>query len=247
MIAVRAVSKAYGRVQALSAVSFELSAGEALALLGPSGSGKSTLLRLIAGLGAPDAGRIEIDGQVVSEPGYASAPHSRGASMVFQQPALWPHMTVGQNIGFGLSRWKREAARRRTAELLAQVGLAGMADRHPHQLSGGEAQRVALARALAPRPSLLLLDEPLANLDPALVAGMLDLLGEFHAETGLTLLFVAHDPRVAAALCPRALVLRAGQVAQSGTWDEVDIVSISRGSWSMPSLATMTLDSEPLS
>jgi iron(III) transport system ATP-binding protein len=228
VITLHNVTKSFGQVRAISDVSFSIARHASLALVGPSGSGKSTILRLIAGLEEPDAGSVEMDGQIVSRPGAVAPPHTRGIGMVFQRPALWPHLTVAHNIAFGLAHWQRRAAQQRLEEVLRLVELQGMESRHPHQLSGGEAQRVALARALAPRPRILLLDEPLSNLDPELYASMLDLIRQVQTQTGVTLIFVSHDPLAAAEVCEHAVVLQGGRVVQTGTWDEVEIASVPR-------------------
>lgn len=225
MIQLRQVNKAYDEVQAVTDVSFTVEAHTAMALVGPSGSGKSTVLRLIAGLERPDSGHILIGGRVASTPDVLIPPHARGIGMVFQQPALWPHLTVARNVAFGLSRWPRQEAQQRTLEVLRWVGLEELASRYPHQLSGGEAQRVALGRALAPRPQILLLDEPLANLDPELHADMLDLIRTTRAQTGVTLILVSHNPAEAVSACPTAALMERGRVVRTGTWAELGLPS----------------------
>jgi len=163
------VSKSFANgVRAVDGLSLALEEGEILALLGPSGCGKTTTLRLIAGFEWPDVGEILIAGRLVAGPGVRVAPEHRKVGMVFQDYPLFPHMTIAQNVAFGLHRLGRKEAMRRAEEMLALVGLEGMGNRYPHQLSGGQQQRVALAQALAPQPSLLLLDEPFSNLDAAL-------------------------------------------------------------------------------
>lgn len=224
MIRLNGVSKAFGQVCAVSNVSLTVERHAALALTGPSGSGKTTLLRLIAGLEEPDAGKISLDGQIVSRPGAVAAPHTRSIGMVFQSPALWPHLTVARHIAFGLAGWERTEARSRIKTLTRLAKLRGLEDRYPHQLSGGEAQRVALARALAPCPHILLLDEPLSNLDPELHADMLALIQQVRAETDVTLIFVSHDPRAAAAMCDSVVALRGGRVAHVGPSEEIALL-----------------------
>ena len=157
------VSRSFGDVRAVHDVSFELADDETIALVGPSGCGKSTLLRVIAGLVPADAGRIELGGQVVDDVGLHAPPEDRHVGFVFQEHTLFPHLTVADNVGFGLGRRPERA---RVDAMLELVELAGFGHRYPHELSGGERQRVALARALAPSPSLVLLDEPFASLDP---------------------------------------------------------------------------------
>ncbi len=209
LIEVQQVSKHFGAVQALDDVSLSVPGGGSLALRGPSGSGKTTLLRLICGLEEPDCGQIALDRQVVSQPGRLAPPWQRGIGAVFQKPALWPHLTVRQNAAFGLSNWKKAPATARLDELLEIVGLSKLAERYPHQLSGGEAQRAALLRALAPRPSILLLDEPFANLDPALRTSMLAFVQQVQQAEGTTLILVAHDDE-SAAVCRQVVYLRKG-------------------------------------
>ncbi len=212
MIAVDGLTRRYGPVVALDGVTFELPDEGTVVVLGPSGSGKTTLLRLVVGLEVPDAGRIAVDGQVLSTPEQVVAPHRRGMGLVPQASALWPHMTVAQNILFGLHGLPRAEARERLEYLLERTGLTGLARRYPQQISGGEARRVALARALAPRPRYLLMDEPLTNLDGELRATLLELIGDLVRETGAGLLYVTHQPEEAAALGGEVLRLRAGRV-----------------------------------
>jgi iron(III) transport system ATP-binding protein len=213
MIAVASLSRWYDGVRALEDVSFEIASGAALAVVGPSGSGKTTLLRLIAGLELPDSGEVLLDGRAASRPGWALAPHRRGVGFVFQSPALWPHMTVAQNILFGLRGLPHAEARARLEALLDQTGLKGLERRYPHQISGGQARRVALARALAPRPRFLLLDEPLTNLDTRLKEEMLELILAAARHTAATLLYVTHQMDEATRVARRVLRLEAGLVA----------------------------------
>jgi len=212
MIVVQDVARRYGATAALDGVSFEVPEEGTVAILGPSGSGKTTLLRLIAGLEAPDAGAITAGGRLLSAPGRVVAPHLRGMGLVPQASALWPHMTVAQNILFGLHGLPRAEARRRLDELMARTGLAPLARRYPHQISGGEARRVALARALAPRPRYLLMDEPLTNLDGDLRDALLALIRGLVGETRASLLYVTHRPEEAGTLGGRVLRLSAGRV-----------------------------------
>jgi len=201
------------------ALSLELAPGETLALLGPSGSGKSTVLKIVAGLEPPDRGRVHLFGRDVTR----LPPERRGVGMVFQSYALFPHLTVAQNVAFGLveRRWPREAIEKRVRELLERTGLAPHAGKRPAELSGGERQRVALARALAPRPRLLLLDEPLAALDLRLREELLFLLRRVLREEGPAALYVTHDQAEAFALADRVLVLREGRRVQEGPPREV--------------------------
>lgn len=211
-IELQSLGKRVGDSLILRDISFELGAGEALGVVGPSGSGKSTLLRLIAGLDAPSSGRILLNGRVASEPGKLLPPWERGIGMVFQQPTLRPHMTVEENVAFGLWRWPRPEARDRVREVLALVKLTGFERRRPHQLSGGEAQRAALARAIAPRPPILLLDEPLSSLDPELHTSMVELFLQVRRQSNPTVIYVSHNHQEVSAVCEQLLALRGGVV-----------------------------------
>ena len=216
---VEGVSRRFGGVEALRELSLSLEPGELVAVLGASGSGKSTLLRAIAGLEPPDAGRVLIDGvdQVRVEPSR------RGVAMVFQSFALFPHLSVERNIGFGLRARSESRAlvQERVRETAEALSLSDKLDRRPGELSGGERQRVALARALAARPRVLLLDEPLSNLDAQLRVSTRGEIRRVQEETGVTTLHVTHDQGEALALGHRVAVLREGRVEQLGTPDEV--------------------------
>jgi iron(III) transport system ATP-binding protein len=215
-IDVGGVSKAFGSVPVLRDVSLVVEPGATVALLGPSGCGKTTLLRIIAGLEWPDRGQVRIDGQVlVDDAGTRVAPERRGVGMVFQDWALFPHLTVGDNVAYGLGR--SPDRRSRVAEGLDLVGLGGLGDRMPGTLSGGQQQRVALARALAPRPRALLLDEPFSNLDTAL---RVQVRSEVHAlltSLGITSVFVTHDQEEAFVLGDEVAVMSAGRIVQQAT------------------------------
>lgn len=213
------VSVRLGGSDVLSDVSLEVGEKEVVAVLGPSGSGKSTLLRVIAGLQAPDRGRILIDGTDVTD----VPTHRRGVGLMFQDHALFPHRDVAGNVAFGLRMARRPAAaiRRRVGEVLELVGLAGFERRTIDGLSGGERQRVALARALAPRPSLLLLDEPLGALDRALRDRLLDDLADLLDASGVTAVHVTHDQGEAFATGERIVVVREGRIAQVGPPEEL--------------------------
>jgi thiamine transport system ATP-binding protein len=216
---VRGLVKTYGSLRAVDAVSFNLQAGQVLALLGPSGSGKSTLLSLLAGLETPDAGDILWDGQSL----LRMPTHQRGFGLMFQDYALFPHKDVAANVAFGLKMQGRGRAEARTRmrEVLALVGMADFEGRDVNTLSGGEQQRVALARALAPRPRLLMLDEPLGALDRALRERLLEELRAILRRLRQTAIYVTHDQEEAFALADKVIILRAGQVAQRGTPAEV--------------------------
>jgi sulfate transport system ATP-binding protein len=214
-IRVEHLSKSFGSFRAVDDVSFEVTDGSLVALLGPSGSGKSTILRILAGLESTDAGRIHFDGRASTHL-HASA---RGIGFVFQHYALFRHLTVAENVGFGLLVRKapREAIARRVEELLELTGLGGLEGRYPAQLSGGQRQRVALARALAPAPKLLLLDEPFAAVDAKVREELRQWLRRLHDEVGVTSIFVTHDQEEAFALADTVLVIHRGRVEQLGT------------------------------
>ncbi|MGQ9898121.1 MAG: ABC transporter ATP-binding protein [Acidobacteriota bacterium] len=210
-----ALTKCYGAHRALAEVSLRVEAGEFVTLLGPSGCGKTTLLRLIAGLIAPDTGRIYLAGQEVTYlPAYRRPVHT-----VFQSYALFPHLNAYDNIAFGLVRkgYTRAVIQRRVEALLTLVGLEDIAYRYPQELSGGQQQRVALARALACEPPVLLLDEPLAALDPHLRRHMRHELKALQHQLGTTFIFVTHDQTEALALSDRIAVLHQGRILQAGT------------------------------
>ena len=207
-----------GRVQpAVDQVTLGLRAGEMGVLIGPSGCGKTTLLRSVAGLEPVTRGRIRLNGQVVSEPGLHVPAEQRRIGMVFQDYALFPHLDVGDNIGFGLAHWKREAREQRVQAVLRLVGLASSARRLPHELSGGQQQRVALARALAPQPQLLLLDEPFSNLDVDLRERLAHEVRQILKEAQTTALFVTHDQLEAFAIGDVIGVMSQGRLHQ---WDD---------------------------
>jgi len=220
-IVVNELVKHFGDYQAVDGVSFEVPAGQLVALLGPSGSGKSTILRIIAGLEPADSGSVELTGEDATH----LPAQRRGVGFVFQHYALFRHMTIRQNVAFGLEvRKPRVAAREardRVDELLALVQLSGYADRYPSQLSGGQRQRVALARALAPRPKVLLLDEPFGALDARVRDDLRNWLRKLHDEDHLTSLFVTHDQQEAFEVSDQVVVLNRGRVEQMGPPQEL--------------------------
>jgi iron(III) transport system ATP-binding protein len=214
-VEVRNVSLAYGATRVLHDVSVVVEPGEFFALLGPSGSGKSTLLRLIAGFNRAQSGQVLIGGEDLSR----VPPWKRDIGMVFQNYALWPHMTVAQNVAFGLEERKlsRDAVRTRVTAALELVGLGALAARKPGQLSGGQQQRVALARTIAIEPKVLLLDEPLSNLDAKLRVYMRAELLALQRKLGITTIFVTHDQEEALSISDRVAVLDGGVIQQIGT------------------------------
>ena len=218
-LALDGIRKAFGPVEALRGVSLEVADGELLTVLGPSGSGKSTLLRVLAGLDEADAGRVLIGGRDVTR----LHPAKRNVSMVFQSYALFPHMTVAENVGFGLlvREVPKADARERVRRAAETVGIAHLLDRRPEQLSGGERQRAALARAIVREPDAFLLDEPLSNLDLELRTQMRSELKELQRGVGATAVYVTHDQVEALTLGDRVAVLRDGEIRQVGTPDEV--------------------------
>jgi iron(III) transport system ATP-binding protein len=213
-IAVRGVRKHFGQAHVLRGVDLDVGAGSLVALLGPSGCGKTTLLRAVAGLERPDSGRIALGGRVLSDDGVFVAPERRRVGMVFQDWALFPHLTVGRNVGYGLERRERRGGR--VDDALALVELTGLADRMPATLSGGQQQRVALARALASRPAALLLDEPFSNLDAGLRTSIRVEVRELLHRLGLTALFVTHDQEEAFAIGDEVAVMVDGVIEQQG-------------------------------
>jgi sulfate transport system ATP-binding protein len=214
MIAVHDVTKSFGDFVALGGVSLEIPDGSLTALLGPSGSGKSTLLRIIAGLEQPDSGAVEIRGEDATK----LPPQRRGIGFVFQHYAAFKHMTVRDNVAFGLKIRKepKDRIRARVDELLGVVGLAGYHERYPNQLSGGQRQRMALARALAVEPSVLLLDEPFGALDAKVRAELREWLRRLHDEVHVTTVLVTHDQEEAMAIADRIAVMDKGKIEQVG-------------------------------
>jgi iron(III) transport system ATP-binding protein len=218
MICCHDVSKRFGSVRAVDDAQLCVEKGEFVALLGPSGCGKTTLLRLIAGFEEPDAGEIKVADRPVAGHGAWVPPERRKVGMVFQDYALFPHLTVSENVAFGLPRSEK---RTRVPAVLALVDLCGLGDRYPHELSGGQQQRVALARALAPKPELVLLDEPWSNIDPHLRASMRDELARILRAIHVTVVLVTHDREEAFSLADRIALMRDGTVVQEGTPEQV--------------------------
>ena len=207
MITFENISHSYGRQQSVSDVSFHIESGQVVTLLGPSGCGKTTILRLAAGFEDPSHGQITQDGRILSSPHEVIAPENRQMGLVFQSYALFPHMTIGQNIRFGLKQADDEAEQR-VIELIHEMDLSEMQEKFPHELSGGQQQRVALARALAPAPRLILLDEPYSGLDSRLRERIRDKMLHILRQMGTAALMVTHDAEEAMFMSDKIIVLR---------------------------------------
>jgi len=212
----RGISKKFGNVTVVDQLNLNLRSGEFVSLLGPSGCGKTTTLRMIAGFITPTAGSIELDGRELSSQYHSVPPEKRRMSMIFQSYALWPNMTVGENVAFGLKMRKvpREELRTRVAQILEIVRLGHLAGRYPNELSGGQQQRVSLARALVVKPEVLLLDEPLSNLDANLREEMRSEIRRLHNEFGITSIYVTHDQAEAMTTSDRIAVMNLGKIEQ---------------------------------
>jgi ABC-type sugar transport system ATPase subunit len=218
-VAFREVSKRFGRIEAVRELTLEVADGELMVVVGPSGSGKTTALRMLAGLEAVDGGRIEIDGRAVN----ADPPRARDVAMVFQDYALYPQMTVRDNMGFGLRRRRlpRAEIERRVTDTCRTLGLGDLLDRRPRELSGGQQQRVALGRALVREPRVLLMDEPLSNLDAALRVQARGEIRRLQREVGTTTIYVTHDQVEALTLGDRIAVMNEGRLEQVGTPEQL--------------------------
>jgi spermidine/putrescine ABC transporter ATP-binding subunit len=229
-VRMRGLAKSFGSVHAVRELNLDIERGELLAVLGPSGCGKTTLLRMIAGFEQPDAGCVVVSDEVVAGPGRMVPPEKRRVGMVFQDYALFPHMTVGDNVAFGLRMegLSKHEIDRRVDEYLDLVNLAEYRDRYPTQMSGGQAQRVALARALAKRPAVLLLDEPLGALDLKLRKQMQVELARIHRQVGTTFVFVTHDQEEALSMATRIAVMSGGRVRQIGPPREIYLHPVDR-------------------
>ncbi|MBN9260718.1 MAG: ABC transporter ATP-binding protein, partial [Hyphomicrobium sp.] len=216
-----AVERTFDDTVALAGVSLDIAPGEVVCLLGPSGCGKTTLLRIAAGIERPTGGRVLVNDQEVAGPNRFVPPEERNVGLMFQDFALFPHLTIAQNVAFGLKQLPAAEARREAMALLARVGLERYADQHPHILSGGEQQRVALARALVPRPAVMLMDEPFSGLDIQLRERLQEGTLELLRETRATCMIVTHHPEEAMRLGDRIAVMRAGRIIQIGRAEDL--------------------------
>jgi iron(III) transport system ATP-binding protein len=212
----RDLSKSFGRREVLDRITLEVEPAEVICLLGPSGCGKTTLLRIAAGIEDPSAGEMRMDGVLVASPEASMPPERRGIGLVFQDYALFPQMTVLDNVMFGLRGLSRAEAAAAAGVAMARVGLAPLADAYPYMLSGGEQQRVALARAIVPRPRVLLMDEPFSNLDRRMRDSVRDDTVALLRETGATCIMVTHDPEEAMRIADRIVLMRKGALIQVG-------------------------------
>ena len=207
MISVNEVEKSYGKVKAVKSISFNTGSPGNTVILGPSGCGKTTLLRMIAGLEKPDKGTIFIDGALVSNSEWTLPPDKRNIGFVFQTAALWPHMTIEQNIMFGLGNMGKEQAYKRKKEIMSIMGIDGLENRYPDEISGGQAKRVSIARTLAPKPKHLLLDEPLTNLNKELRGHLLSMILDFMKQSCGSLIYVTHDMHEAETINGNIIIL----------------------------------------
>jgi len=220
-LSLRALTRRFGNRMAVDGVSFDVKRGEVLCLLGPSGCGKSTSLRIAAGLERPDSGCVFVGGRLVEGEGRHEPPETRHVGLMFQDYALFPHLTVKQNVAFGLAKLPRAMREARAEEELARVGLSRLKDAYPHTLSGGEQQRVALARMLAPKPDVVLMDEPFSGLDSALRDEVRGTTLKRLREAGTAVVMVTHDPDEAMRVGDRVALMRDGRIVQAGTPAEI--------------------------
>lgn len=224
IVNVDGLAKKFGTdVQAVDNLNLHINHGELISLLGPSGCGKTTTLRLLAGFLQPDSGQIQVNGKVIASPSFMIPPEKRNMSMIFQSYAIWPHKTVYQNVSYGLKFRNVSAAEadRKVREMLGVVKLEHLADRYPSELSGGQQQRVALARALVVEPAILLLDEPLSNLDANLREEMRFEIRRLHDEFKITSVYVTHDQSEAMVIADRICVMKLGRIEQIGSPEEI--------------------------
>lgn len=221
ILEIEKVTRRFGEVTALNGVSLSIDPGQIVCLVGHSGCGKSTLLRVIAGVEDIDAGAVVIDGRMVSGDSAFVEPEHRSVGFMFQDYALFPHLTARQNIGFGLKGMSRKAAAERVEDVIGRLGIEALADRYPHMLSGGEQQRIALARALAPQPRVLLMDEPFSNLDRGLRDTIRRETLALLRGLGTTAIIVTHDPEEALAIGDKVVLMHKGKVIESGTGDAI--------------------------
>lgn len=215
------VSRRFGRVTALRSIDLEVSPGEIVSLLGHSGCGKTTLLRIAAGVDVPSAGRVLVDGREVASPNVFVPPERRAIGLMFQDYALFPHLTMLRNVMFGLTALDRRTREREAMAALARVGLEHLAHSYPHETSGGEQQRVALARAVVPRPGILLMDEPFSGLDARLRDSVRADTMSVLRETGSTAVVVTHDPQEAMRMSDRIVLMRGGSITQQGSAEDL--------------------------
>jgi iron(III) transport system ATP-binding protein len=222
-VELRDLTKRFGALTALDNISLVIEPNQLVALLGPSGCGKTTTLRLVAGFGSPDAGTISVDDRVMSSAARSLPPEQRGMSMIFQSYALWPHLTIFENVAYGLRLRKRSNSdiKDRVAAMLKTVRMEHLAERYPHELSGGQQQRVALARALIVEPTILLLDEPLSNLDANLREEMRQEIRQLHEKFRCTTIYVTHDQAEAMTTADLIVVMNHGHIEQAGTPEDI--------------------------
>ncbi len=218
---IRGLTKRFGARPVVADLSLSIGAAEVVCLLGPSGCGKTTLLRLVAGMETPDEGAIDMDGRPIATPTLAVPPDKRGIGLVFQDYALFPQMTVLDNVSFGLRGMSRAEQKAAAGVAIARVGLTALADAYPYMLSGGEQQRVALARAIVPRPRVLLMDEPFSNLDRRMRDAVREETVALLRETGATCIMVTHDPEEAMRVADRIVLMREGRIVQAGPPEEL--------------------------